>query len=173
MSSYLCRPLLAFDMFNNVFGSVPKCRCWEFLNNCISNITMLVLVSVPVFLTTVSGMAQQSLALYPNVDIAIFLTTVSVFFLNNSLWLCAQMEMLPFCKHLYQGSGFIYRYCLSVLSSELMIYMCAQQTNILSVMMSGWNHCEAHCHFVEVYNIYFCVIQLIPPVNIMIKHKFQ
>ncbi len=70
-----------------VFGSVPKCGCCHFFNTCINDDTT-VFGSVPKWRKTMSSylchllpafdMFNYVWALFPNADVDIFLTTVSV-----------------------------------------------------------------------------------------------
>ena len=90
MSLYLCRLLTAFELFNYILGSVPKCRCWPFSNNCISNVTMF---NIGI------NCAQMAMMLFSQ---QLYL------WWHNSLWHCTQVEMLPFCKHLCQWGHHIF-----------------------------------------------------------------
>ena len=82
----------------NVFISLPSFACIWHVQLRLGLCAQMAMLTF--FLMTVSVMTQQSLALYPNGDVAIFLTTVWVM-TQQSLAL-SQMEVFPFCKHLYQ-----------------------------------------------------------------------
>ncbi len=179
MSSYLCHLLPAFDMFNYVLVSV--------LNG-----------DVDLFLMTVSVMTQQSLAL-SQMEVLPFCKHLCqwghhIIFCSVPIRRCYIQDL--FTVYLYSPVNWRYTWahrkhtaCNDVCPQQLSSTLHRDRHNMVDIHISKqisphWDDVISWCyqvnilcnnHFVKVYiyNIYFCVIQLPPPVNIMIKHKFQ
>ena len=102
--------LPAFAMFNKVLVSVPKCRCCHFQlttdHQChtVQCLALCPNADIAIFLTTVSVITQQSFALFLNGDVTMFLTSLSVssqqFFFSVPMWRCS-IQFLLITVYLY------------------------------------------------------------------------